>query len=211
MPAWMLPCPHLDDNGLNLWTCKLAPIKCCPYKSCLGHGVCSQQQTPNSDNRPPLQKPSQPERFGGRKVLVALLLTHLFFFLFLLGIFFIYISNAIPKAPLFLIKKFKHLFIHMCMHIYLGWWRGLVHITGCLWRTFPFNMGVKAPWQASSLAGPACQHLPQPWGGNTWYLLWRCTPPHHCVLGWVVWKTCVISKASFLTDCLRSLFPVFEE
>ena len=35
MPAWILPCSHLDDNGLNLWTCKPAPIKC-PYKSCLG-------------------------------------------------------------------------------------------------------------------------------------------------------------------------------
>jgi hypothetical protein len=22
MPAWMLPCSCLDDNGLNLWTCK---------------------------------------------------------------------------------------------------------------------------------------------------------------------------------------------
>ena len=31
MPA----CFCLDDNGLNLWTCKAAPIKCCPYKSCL--------------------------------------------------------------------------------------------------------------------------------------------------------------------------------
>ena len=29
MPAWMLPCSCLDDNGLNLWTCKPAPIKCC--------------------------------------------------------------------------------------------------------------------------------------------------------------------------------------
>jgi hypothetical protein len=29
MPAWILPCSHLDDNGLNLWTCKPAPIKCC--------------------------------------------------------------------------------------------------------------------------------------------------------------------------------------
>ena len=35
MPAWMLPCSCLD-NGLNLWTCKTAPIKCCPYRSCLG-------------------------------------------------------------------------------------------------------------------------------------------------------------------------------
>jgi hypothetical protein len=43
MPAWMLPCSHLNDNGLNLWTCKPAPIKCCFYKTCLGHGVCSQQ------------------------------------------------------------------------------------------------------------------------------------------------------------------------
>jgi hypothetical protein len=39
MPVWMLPCSHPDDNGLNLWTCKPAPIKCCPYKSCLGHGI----------------------------------------------------------------------------------------------------------------------------------------------------------------------------
>jgi hypothetical protein len=35
MPAWMLPCSHLKDTGVNLWTCKPAPIKCCPYKSCL--------------------------------------------------------------------------------------------------------------------------------------------------------------------------------
>jgi len=26
----MLPCSSLDDNGLNLWTCKPVPIKCCP-------------------------------------------------------------------------------------------------------------------------------------------------------------------------------------
>jgi hypothetical protein len=32
MPAWMLPWFHLDDNGLNLWTCKPAPIKCCPLR-----------------------------------------------------------------------------------------------------------------------------------------------------------------------------------
>ena len=32
-----------DDNGLKLWNYKPAPIKCCPYKCCLGHGVCSQQ------------------------------------------------------------------------------------------------------------------------------------------------------------------------
>lgn len=25
----MLPCSLLDDNGLNLYTCKPAPIKCC--------------------------------------------------------------------------------------------------------------------------------------------------------------------------------------
>jgi hypothetical protein len=40
-PAPCLPaCYHascLDDDGLNLWTCKPTPIKCCPYKSCLGH------------------------------------------------------------------------------------------------------------------------------------------------------------------------------
>ena len=38
MPAWTLSCSRLDDNGLNP-----ALIKCCPYKSCLGHGVCLQQ------------------------------------------------------------------------------------------------------------------------------------------------------------------------
>ena len=27
MSAWTLPCSCLDDNGLNLWTCKPAPIK----------------------------------------------------------------------------------------------------------------------------------------------------------------------------------------
>ena len=49
MHAWMLPCSHLDDNGLNLWTCKPAPSKCCPYKSCLGHGVCSRQYCPKTE------------------------------------------------------------------------------------------------------------------------------------------------------------------
>ena len=39
IPAWVLPCSCLDDNGLQLWTCKPAPVKCCSYKSCLGHGV----------------------------------------------------------------------------------------------------------------------------------------------------------------------------
>ena len=43
MPAWMLPCSCLGDNGLNLWTCKPATIKCCSYSSCFSHGVCSQQ------------------------------------------------------------------------------------------------------------------------------------------------------------------------
>jgi hypothetical protein len=42
MPAWMLPCSCLNDNGLNLWTCKSNPVKCCSYKSCLSHSVCSQ-------------------------------------------------------------------------------------------------------------------------------------------------------------------------
>jgi hypothetical protein len=42
MPDWMLPCFYLDNNGLNLWTCKPAPIKCCSCKTCLGHGVYSQ-------------------------------------------------------------------------------------------------------------------------------------------------------------------------
>jgi hypothetical protein len=31
MTTWMLPCSHLDVNGLNLWTCKLAAIKCCIF------------------------------------------------------------------------------------------------------------------------------------------------------------------------------------
>jgi hypothetical protein len=35
MPAWNLPCSHLDDNELNLWACRPASIKCCLYKSCL--------------------------------------------------------------------------------------------------------------------------------------------------------------------------------
>jgi hypothetical protein len=35
MPDWMTPCSFLDDNGLNLWTCKPAPIKSCPINSCL--------------------------------------------------------------------------------------------------------------------------------------------------------------------------------
>jgi hypothetical protein len=48
MPVWMLPCLHLD-NGLNFGTCKPAPIKCCPYKSCLGYGVCSQQKNAKTD------------------------------------------------------------------------------------------------------------------------------------------------------------------
>jgi hypothetical protein len=51
MPAWMRPCSCLDDNGLNLWTCKPAPIKCHPCKSCLGHGICSW----NPKLRQPLQ------------------------------------------------------------------------------------------------------------------------------------------------------------
>jgi hypothetical protein len=38
LPAWMLPCSHLDDNALNHWTCNPAPIK-----SCLGHGIFLQQ------------------------------------------------------------------------------------------------------------------------------------------------------------------------
>jgi hypothetical protein len=33
MPAWMLPCPCLDDNGLNLWTCKPALIKVSVHSS----------------------------------------------------------------------------------------------------------------------------------------------------------------------------------
>jgi hypothetical protein len=41
MPIWMLPCSCLDDTGLNFWTCKTAPIKFHPCKTCLGHSVCS--------------------------------------------------------------------------------------------------------------------------------------------------------------------------
>jgi hypothetical protein len=33
MLAWTLPCSCLGDNGLNLWTCKPALVKCCPSKS----------------------------------------------------------------------------------------------------------------------------------------------------------------------------------
>jgi hypothetical protein len=36
--------PHHDDNGLNLGSCKPAPIlNVLLYKSCYGHGVSSQQ------------------------------------------------------------------------------------------------------------------------------------------------------------------------
>ena len=52
MSACTLPCSCLDDNGLNFWPCKPVPIKCCPYKSCLGHDVCSQHWTtePSKEN-----------------------------------------------------------------------------------------------------------------------------------------------------------------
>jgi hypothetical protein len=40
MPTWMLPC---FLPWLNLLTLKLAPINIVLYKSCLGHGVSSQQ------------------------------------------------------------------------------------------------------------------------------------------------------------------------
>jgi hypothetical protein len=45
MPAWMLSCSHLDDNGLNLWTCKPAPIKSCPWSWCLFTAVETLTQT----------------------------------------------------------------------------------------------------------------------------------------------------------------------
>ena len=35
------------DNGLKLRAYEPAPIKCCPCKSCLGPGVCSQQWKPS--------------------------------------------------------------------------------------------------------------------------------------------------------------------
>ena len=38
-----------DDNGLDLWTCKPATIKCFLCKSCCGCGVSSQQQNTNWD------------------------------------------------------------------------------------------------------------------------------------------------------------------
>jgi hypothetical protein len=63
-PAPCLPTcyygPYLDDNGLNLWNCKPAPIKFCPYKNCLGHGVSSQQQNPKT-NKVLLCNPVWPE------------------------------------------------------------------------------------------------------------------------------------------------------
>ena len=40
-----------DDSGLNPRTCKAAPVKCCPSKSCLGHGVSSQQWKPQLRQR----------------------------------------------------------------------------------------------------------------------------------------------------------------
>jgi hypothetical protein len=42
IPAWMLTCSCHNDNGQNFWVCKPASVKCCPCRSCLGHGVCSQ-------------------------------------------------------------------------------------------------------------------------------------------------------------------------
>jgi hypothetical protein len=29
--AWALPCSQLDNNRLNLWTCKQSPTECCPF------------------------------------------------------------------------------------------------------------------------------------------------------------------------------------
>lgn len=55
MPDCIVPLSHLDDNGLNLWTCKPFPIKFYSYylrnlyKSWFGHGVWSQQEYPNYD------------------------------------------------------------------------------------------------------------------------------------------------------------------
>lgn len=44
-PCLLITCHiyHLDNNGLNLQNCKLAPIKCCSFKSCHGHCIYSQQ------------------------------------------------------------------------------------------------------------------------------------------------------------------------
>jgi hypothetical protein len=39
MSIWLMPCSHLDDNGLNLWTCKQDQFNVVLYKPCLGHGV----------------------------------------------------------------------------------------------------------------------------------------------------------------------------
>jgi hypothetical protein len=35
MPAWMMPCSYVHDNGLNLRTCKPAPMKCLPLQELL--------------------------------------------------------------------------------------------------------------------------------------------------------------------------------
>ena len=47
MTAWMLPCSCLGSNGLNFWTCKPAPVKCC-YKSCLGPGMVAHVFNPST-------------------------------------------------------------------------------------------------------------------------------------------------------------------
>ena len=46
IPVWMLPCSHLDENGLNLWTSNTDPIKCfplsdLPWSWCLFTAVCA--------------------------------------------------------------------------------------------------------------------------------------------------------------------------
>ena len=37
---------HHDGNGLNLWTVSQPQLNVVLYKSCSGHGVCSQQEKP---------------------------------------------------------------------------------------------------------------------------------------------------------------------
>jgi hypothetical protein len=42
MPGCCYACHH-KDNELKLWACKPAPIKCCSFRSYLGHSVSSRQ------------------------------------------------------------------------------------------------------------------------------------------------------------------------
>ena len=41
------PVSLCDDNERNLWNCKLVVMRCLSFRSCLGHGISSQQWNPN--------------------------------------------------------------------------------------------------------------------------------------------------------------------